>query len=284
MAQQASWNEQWNNVLQLSKDRKNAIGGYHQSVKDFPEMGAVAGGHWTLSNESLVRSHGTPVDPKDPESEWKESIKGWSHNRLEEEIKWLDRTSSDLYTAYQAVFSPDHAGDSDYDQLKKQAQEFEELEQRIEHFVKNVSLPRVNLHQHSRERVEGARKMREEARKDLLSMLARKKYLAGQQLLFERVNAALKLLTHRLWQDDLLVEYARLRTKDEDRTMEQRNESIYQRFLELTEEWGDKPEVAYRTIMKETGLSDRRAKEIVQKRREAHTGEKRPRGRPKRAS
>lgn len=270
-APKVGWNEQWNNVLQLSKDRANGIPGLSKSIKDWEEMGAIDGGHAPFSAESLKRNFGVPIDGSDPESPWEEHIRAESHRRLDEEVNWLRATAPELYRAYHCCFSPDLSGDRDYHYLLAQVREFEACERELELAQEWRNLPRDHPNHLSHA--------------DAVSLLERTKYLAGQSRLASQVEAALGLLTQRLWRDDLIVEFARMRTLREETEMSTRNTNVYNLFRKVTEPppdgYGNSVKDAYRTIRQEYGLSERRAQEIVASKTEEMTGEKRKRGRPR---
>lgn len=288
-APRVSWLEQWNNVLQLSKDRKNEIGGITASIKDFEEMGSHEGGHWLLCAESIRRSHGVPVDRDDPESEYEKDLRADSYERLEEEIQNLREVSPECYRAYRGLFSKDLAADRDYEYLATQAREYELLEKDIEDYIENCSLPRVELRnamsREDRKAYDEARRMADQARAELTSMLRRKRALYDDYLLYQRATAYLNLLTERLWLDSLIVEFARMRTMREQASMESRNTDVYNLFRKVTDPppdgYGDSAKAAYQTIYQSWGLSERRAQEIVASKTEEMTGEKRKRGRPR---
>lgn len=270
-APRVSWLEQWNNVLQLSKDRANGIPGLSNSIKDWEEMGAIDGGHAPFNAESLKRNFGVPIDGSDPDSEWEEHIRASSHRRLEEEILHLRDIAPELYRAYQGCFSPDLSADRDYDFLLSQARKFEAAERELELAQAWRNLPQGHPNHLSHD--------------DAMSLLERTKYLAGQSRLASQVEAALGLLTQRLWRDNLIVEFARMRTMREETEMSSRNTNVYNLFRKVTEPppdgYGNSVKDAYRTIRQEYGLSERRAQEIVASKTEQLTGEKRKRGRPR---
>jgi hypothetical protein len=110
------FDEQRRNVVQLLRDRKNDLQGV-ASFKDFEEMGPQQGGQWPFSAEYVKRAFGTPVDPKDPDSEYVEHPRGASHALMEKRLEQLRAGAWVLWKAVNEVYPRDEGGERDYDRL-----------------------------------------------------------------------------------------------------------------------------------------------------------------------
>jgi hypothetical protein len=115
--------EQYANVLQLARDRKNGIGAYHASFKDFSEMGPPQGGNWPFSAESIRLAFGVPVDREDPElSDYELTIRAQTHVLFEYTLQnYLRIANRDGYTAINEIFSQDTGGDRDWEWWQEKA-------------------------------------------------------------------------------------------------------------------------------------------------------------------
>jgi hypothetical protein len=224
-------------VLQLLKDRKNSIGGYAMGLINMEELGPHQGGNWPFSAEFIKRSFGIAEDKDDPESVYVLTARARSHIRLEQEIReWLQPHCPEAYRALNSLFSPDIAGDRDYEYLVKKSNE---------------------QTKHGR--------------------------LAAEWLTL--VRFAIDTLALRLWEDKIMVDYAKRRTQVEDKQFEDQHKAYYERYLDLREE-GKGPKAAKQQLAHEIGgmgtpISERRVEQIIEGQRLELGMGKRPPGRPR---
>lgn len=277
-----AWIEQYQNVLQLAKDRKGKYGGYVEGIRDFAEMGAHQGGQWPLAAEAIKRKFGEPTMKRpdgtptdDPEeSVYELTAKAKSHLLFEREHDRLWWVLPEAASAIDEIFSPDTGGCRDWDRWKQKAAQRALLEQEMKD-----EGPAVPNEEESYEE-EAARKREEAARRERhkLALDAERKVLQAE--------AGLILITHRLLRQPLFVDFGRRMTLGEEKTMEERNRGLYLRHKELLETTDPDtsrpyaPTKAYAQLMKETGISTSRLEVIVRLQREKEGEPKRGQGRP----
>lgn len=97
------------------------------------------------------------------------------------------------------------------------------------------------------------------------------------------VDSALDLLASYCQYDDLLVIYARARSKREEKEMEQRNARIVEYYAQEKRVPERSEKTAARLTAVEYGISADRVRQIARLHREEMGEEKRPRGRPSKA-
>lgn len=248
--------EQWLNVLQLSKDRKNGFGGYSGGIINMEELGAHGPGNWPLSAESIRRSFGVPIDSTDPDhSEYALNLRAQSHVELEKTYRQMKIVAPNSARAWNSIFHPDESGDRDYDWLKQKADgviTLDDLAHWIDAGETDEYLIRLRKQEFAR-------------------------YASGYLIL---VDFCLDSMTHKLMHTELLVKFARARTVREDAEMEERNEAIYLRFLDLRDR-GKRPQDAKRLVAREKGISERWAEQIIAGQRERLGMAPRPARRPR---
>lgn len=280
-------------VLQLSKDRKNGYGGYAQGLMNMEELGPHQGGNWPLTAEFIKRNFGKPKDRDNPEnSGYVETMRGRSHVRLEWEVQnYLRPYAPELYRAYESVFSPDLAGDRDYEYLVARSKsDVEVRDQRPD--ARPEGPPRVRRYKKikgttPREEMQAASEVTPEEKptpkwleRNPTAAPRREMYAQEARTRLMLVDGALQLLAMRLKDDDLIVDFAKARTYKEDKELEDRDRSMYFRYMDLRES-GKRPKAAKQIIADAEGISLRRVEQIVESQRALAGEEPRGRGRPK---
>ncbi len=302
-------------VLQLSKDRKNSYGGYSGGVMNLEEMGPHQGGNWPFSAEFIRRSFGIPKDRDDPESDYVLTLRARSHRRLEEVAEnYLRPYAPQQWRAWNSIFSPDTAGDRDYEWLRYQAsgerpryepdpdwrianRELSDGRRLYERVKGTLEKPEGGVRISDEERIRAAmfegpgnRPFRERGWKpgEEPGWLKARPTVLPEKRDFARdakgylvlVDMALELLAMRLLHDELIADFAKQRTVSEEKDLARRYKQIYARYLDLRDA-GWKPKQAKEKIAEEEGITVRRVEQITEAERAEAGLERRPRGRPR---
>src|SRR5215207_8052832 len=214
-SQEISYEDQRRNIVQLSRDRKNGVGGYAASLKDFAEMGPPSGEHWPLSAEQIRRAFGVPANREDPESPYVQTERGESHVLLERAARQLRRHVPHLYEAWNSLYSPDLSGDRDYDWVLERARKG------------------VRRRTDMDERICAALEMGYDHEAIELFLDATYLYTvtAPVQSLLERCNLFLDLLTLKLLHRPLIAQFG-ARIEAETKSMGEQNGAVWDQFME----------------------------------------------------
>lgn len=108
-------------IIQLLRDRANAFTS-GASLKDFAEMGPPGNERMVFNAEYVRRTFGVPRDPKNPDSEYVEHLRGASHAVLEIRLSELAEISPAMHRAVVTAFPADEGGDRDYEYYKQNPQ------------------------------------------------------------------------------------------------------------------------------------------------------------------
>ena len=276
LARAISFDEQRQNVVQLSRDRKNEVGGYAAGIKDFAEMGPPSGEHWPLSAEQIKRAFGVAESKDDPASEYVLLLRAESHAALEQKAKELREHTPELWRAWDAIFDPDGSGDRDYEwyaaQSAKLAEQAEsEWKRRDELEEQEKELIREGKSTEARK----CRQKAAEARRDAL--VAANRSLDYGRIVF-RCDRFVDLLTLGLMDSELLAEFSTRMTRLEEETMEKQNAEILDVYQDLQSR-KSKAE-AKRLVCRDYGISERTLARIEEGARLEAGLPKRPKGRP----
>lgn len=259
----ATFAEQRQNIVQLSRDRKNAVGGYSAGLKDFSEMGPPSGEHWPLSAEQISRAFGVPKERGNPESVYVMTLRAESHVLLEQAAERLRHHVPYLYAAWDRVFDPDSAGDRDYEWFQKRV---EDARRRAE--VLKSDLDDLPL----------ARKRQKWAEiKEQFATWSRQATQTAE--LLERCNLFLDMLTLQLMSEELIVEFATRMTRLAEQAMEDENKRIFDEYLDFLNQKPKKE--ARKLICRKHGISDATLYRIEANHRQEQGLPARGPGRPK---
>lgn len=258
-----SFEEQRMNIVQLSRDRKNEIGGYHAGVRDFGEMGPPSGEHMGMSAEQIRRAFGVPVNKSDPESEYVLTLRMQCHGLLESAAEALREHAPKLYGAWDRVFDPDTSGDRDYEWYQKRV---EDARRRAEIMKRDMDeLPLA------RKKQEGERMKRQFAQWV--------RQAVDNALLLERCDLFIDMLTRKLMEEELVVDFATRMTRLQEEQMEVENQRIWDEYLDLK---NSKPTKEAKTLVcRKHGISESTLARIEQSRRQEMGLPPRKPGRPR---
>lgn len=296
-----SRDEQRINVKQLLSDRKDGVGGYATSIKDFENMGPCQGGNWPFSAESLRRAFGKPEDKEDSfESDYLLTKWAESHRLLENHIEGRGSWPSDLkqhcysiYAAINAVFPRDTGatwvpgnlpiggGNRDYEWLRDFAFGMSELEADLE-----VKKRKKNDKEKQREKEDRPLTDEElawaglQARREVDALEAEHDRREMARGLLIRVDIGIDYLVEALKNEDLFVKFARAMTIREAKEKDSRNAGVAD-FYEAQKASGKTGAAAALATRAEFGVSDRTIRRILEDKRLANGEPKRSRGRPK---
>lgn len=284
-----SFDRQRLNVLQLLRDRSNDLTS-GSMIKDFAEMGAHQGGGDVFTAEYIKRAFGKPEDKANPDSEYVEVLRGASHVLLEKRLIELDRVAPILAGKVRDLFPREGGGHRDYEWHTKRARRLEERAGELDqdealrpvepgekpgefHWRKNKASGDVPDSEFARTaRLQSERKQLRDSCRARARALRKDLYLC---------DLGIDLLALMCQEDDLFVEFARVRTVLEDEKMEEQNAAIASEYEESKARRGTSEKEAAQTVGDRWGISASRVRQIAEGQRLARGEEKRKPGRPK---
>lgn len=272
-----SFAEQRQNVVQLSRDRKNGVGGYSAGLKNFAEMGPPSGAHWPFSAEQIRRSFGVPGKRNDPESDYILTIRARCHGLLEEKARELEPHVPELFRSWDSIFDVDSGGDRDFDWYREKASgglvKARELRDQAD-ALRELS------REHRREgRLKEAREEERKAGAASRESNQTMQRARGHRDVVFQCESFLNLLTHALEDDELVVEFSQRMSRLEEEAQDRENQRIWNEYVDLKSK---KPiEEAKRLICNEHGISRATLGRIEQSKRMEAGLPPRGRGRPK---
>lgn len=251
------------NIVQLSRDRKNEIGGYYAGLRDFSEMGPHSGEHMGMSAEQIRRAFGVPADKSDPESEYVLTLRMQCHGLLENAAEELREHAPKLYGAWDRVFDPDTSGDRDYEWYQQRVQD---ARRRVE--IMKSDLDELPLARQKQER--------ERMRRDFAQWV---RQAVETGLLLERCDLFIDMLTRKLMHEELVVDFATRMTRLQEKKMEEENQRIWDEYLDLRNR---KPAKEAKVLVcRKHGISESTLARIEQGRRQEMGLPARKPGRPR---
>jgi hypothetical protein len=259
----ASFDEQRLNVIQLSRDRKNEIGGYSAGLKDFAEMGPPSGEHWPLSAEQIRRAFGVPIDEDDPESEYAYILRAESHALLEQTADALKHHVPKLYGAWHQIYDPESSAERDYEWYSKTVNKAKNRMREMERQLRALPLA-------------GRQDKQLEMRSAHASYM---RHAADLALMIDRCDMFIDLLTLKLMDKELFVEFGRRMTRMQEDAGEKANAQIWDEYQELLAK-KSKAE-SKRLIFQKYGISERTLARIEESHRLEAGLPKRAPGRPR---
>lgn len=293
-----SFDRQRENVLQLLRDRSNDLTS-GSMIKDFVEMGPHQGGGDVFTAEYIKRAFGSPKEGGASSlltEEYVDNVRAASFVLLEKRLQELKRTAPLLHAKVTAIHPREGGAHRDYEWHTKRATRLEdrarkldagedagEDEARVEagagpgefRWRRNTAsgdVPDAEFERTSRRQAELV-ELRDSCR-------ASARALRGDLFLCDLGVDLLALLCRN---DDLFVEFARVRTVLEDEKMEEQNASIANEYEESKARAGTPEKEAVQTVGDRWGISASRVRQIAEGQRLARGEEKRKPGRPKKA-
>lgn len=288
--------EQVHNVLQLLRDRgSDMITG--PSIKNFADKGEE-GVKLGFSAEYVRRFFGTPADPKNPDSEYVEHLRGASHMVLEVRLAWMKENARPLWRALNAVFPRDEGGDRDYEILQRRAALSSETEV-AEFYLERVRALGRGNEEKSKEDRKKERVLARAARMATARRFGLKTSEVARALGPDKLNVAdlrreareldalvewgIQVLAMRCQYDELFVVFFRARDVKEEELRRTRNRRIVDLYLSELESGRSKSGARAR-IRSEYGISDGRIYQILAEVEEERGAERRRPGRPRKGN
>ncbi len=284
-----SFDRQRLNVLQLLRDRANDLTS-GSMIKDFAEMGAHQGGGDVFTAEYVKRHFGKPEDKTNPDSEYVEVLRGVSHVLLEKRLVELGRVAPILAGKVRDLFPREGGGHRDYEWHTERAALLEERARELDtdealkrpgpgeepgefHWRKNRASGDVPDSEFLRTaRLQAERKRLCDSCRARARALRKDLYLC---------DLGIDLLALMCQEDDLFVEFARVRTVLEDEKMEEQNAAIANEYESSKARPGTPEKEAAQTVGDRWGISPSRVRQIAEGQRLVRGEEKRRPGRPR---
>ena len=280
------------NVCQLLRDRSNDLTS-GTTIKDFAEMGAHQGGGDVFTAEYVKRAFGSPE--KGGQSallteEYVDNVRAASFVLLEKRLRKLKLTAPLLHAKVTAIHPREGGAHRDYEWHTKLATRFEDRARELDAggaaaLVEVGDNPgelswRRNKASGDVPDAEFERTSRKQA-----ELLERRDYASARARELRKdlylCDLGIDLLALLCRDDDLFVEFARVRTVLEDEKMEEQNARIASEYEESKASPGTSEKEAAQTVGDRWGISASRVRQIAEGQRLARGEEKRKPGRPR---